>query len=191
MKFDIILAGVGGQGVLSVATIIAKGAMSDGLKVRQSEVHGMSQRGGAVLSHLRISDSEICGDLVPKGGADLVLAMEPLESLRYVDYLSPRGKIVTSRNPVVNIPDYPELESILDRISAMDNAAVIDDKEAAKEAGAARASNMVIVGAAAPLLPIKEEALIGAIRELFASKGEAVIGINEKAFSLGSSALSK
>ncbi len=190
MKFDIILAGVGGQGVLSVATIIAKGAMSDGLKVRQSEVHGMSQRGGAVLSHLRISDSEIYGDLVPKGGADLVLSMEPLESLRYVDYLSPRGKIVTSRNPVINIPNYPELQSVLDRISAMDNAAIIDDKEAAKEAGASRSSNMVIVGAAAPLLPIKEEALIGAIRELFASKGEAIIDINEKAFSLGSSALS-
>ncbi|MBI9104486.1 MAG: indolepyruvate oxidoreductase subunit beta [Spirochaetales bacterium] len=185
MKFDIILAGVGGQGVLSVAAIIAKGAMSDGLKVRQSEVHGMSQRGGAVLSHLRISDSEICGDLVPKGGADLVLAMEPLESLRYVDYLSPRGKLVTSKNPVVNIPNYPELQSVLDRIAELDNSTIIDDKEAAIEAGAARASNMVIVGAAAPLLPIKEETLLGAIRELFASKGAEVIGINEKAFSLG------
>ena len=78
MKYDVILAGVGGQGVLSVASIIAKAAMDDGLEVRQSEVHGMAQRGGEVLAHLRISKKAIAGDLVPKGGADLIIAMEPL-----------------------------------------------------------------------------------------------------------------
>lgn len=187
MKYDIILAGVGGQGVLSVAAIIARGAMTDGLKVRQSEVHGMAQRGGAVLSHLRISDTEPCGDLVPRGEADLVLSMEPLESLRYIDYLSENGKIVTSKNPFINIPDYPEIQTILARVGEIDGATVLDDKEAAKEAGSIRASNMVMVGAAAPLLPIKEESLINAIKNLFASKGEDVISINEKAFRLGAS----
>ena len=187
MKYDIILAGVGGQGVLSVAAIIARGAMIDGLKVRQSEVHGMAQRGGAVLSHLRISDSEIFGDLVPRGGADLILSMEPLESLRYVDYLAPKGRIVTSKNPVENIPNYPDLQKINNSIEEIDGAVLLDDKDYARQAGAARASNMVMVGAAAPLLPIKQESLLSAISDLFASKGEDIIETNRKAFNLGAS----
>ena len=185
MKFDIILAGVGGQGVLSVAAIIARGAMIDGLKVRQSEVHGMAQRGGAVLSHLRIANVDPAGDLVPKGSADLILSMEPLESLRYIDYLSPGGKIVTSRNPVVNIPDYPEMDYLMAKLEELNCAVSFDDKESAKEAGAVRATNMVMVGAAAPLLPIKAESLTQAIQEIFASKGAEIVGINEKAFHLG------
>lgn len=185
MKYDIILAGVGGQGVLSVAAIIARGAMMDGLKVRQSEVHGMAQRGGAVLSHLRISDKTIPGDLVPKGRADLILSMEPLEALRYTDYLKETGAVVTSGNPVVNIPNYPDLERVIAQVKDLPAARVVDDKALAKEAGNLRGTNMVIVGAAAEKLPIKKDTLLRAIEELFGAKGADIVASNRRAFELG------
>ena len=185
MKYDIILAGVGGQGVLSVAAIIAKGAMLDGFQVRQSEVHGMAQRGGAVLSHLRISDQTIPGDLVPKAGADLILSMEPLECLRYTDYLNQSGAVVSSQNPVVNIPNYPELEELVDKVKALPHAKVLDDKALAKEAGNLRGTNMVIVGAASEKLPIRKETLEKAIEELFGAKGADIVASNIRAFELG------
>ncbi|MCL2706450.1 MAG: indolepyruvate oxidoreductase subunit beta [Spirochaetaceae bacterium] len=185
MKFDVILAGVGGQGVLSLAAIIATGAMKDNLKVRQSEVHGMAQRGGAVLSHLRISDSEIASDLVPKGVASLVLSMEPLESLRYVDFLSPDGSIVTAAEPLVNIPNYPEMETIYEKIRKFKNHKIVDSVAIAKKAGSARAANMVIIGAVSKLLPVSKSSLKAAIEELFLSKGKEVAAVNIKAFELG------
>ncbi len=185
MKFDVILAGVGGQGVLSLAAIIATGAMKDNLKVRQSEVHGMAQRGGAVLSHLRISDSEIASDLVPKGAASLVLSMEPLESLRYVDFLSPDGSIVTAAEPFINIPDYPEIETIYEKIRKFKNHKIVDSVALAKKAGSSRAVNMVIIGAASGILPVAKSSLKAAIEELFSSKGKEIVDINIKAFELG------
>ncbi len=188
MKYDIILSGVGGQGVLSVAAIIARGAMMAGLKVRQSEVHGMAQRGGAVLSHLRISDGVIPGDLVPRGGADLILSMEPLESLRYTDYLKESGEVITSMNPVVNIPNYPELDTVIARVEALPRARVVDDKALAKEAGNLRGTNMVMVGAASPGLPVGRDILLKAIEDLFGPKGEDVVASNKRAFELGASA---
>lgn len=188
MKYDIILSGVGGQGVLSVAAIIARGAMMAGLKVRQSEVHGMAQRGGAVLSHLRISDEMIPGDLVPRGGADLILSMEPLESLRYTDYLKETGEVITSANPVVNIPNYPDLDSVITRVKALPRARVVDDKTLAKEAGNLRGTNMVMVGAASPGLPVGKDTLLKAIEELFSAKGAEVVSSNQRAFELGAAA---
>ncbi|MCL2480601.1 MAG: indolepyruvate oxidoreductase subunit beta [Spirochaetaceae bacterium] len=185
MKFDVVLAGVGGQGVLSLAAIIATGAMKDNLKVRQSEVHGMAQRGGAVLAHLRISDSEIASDLVPKGAASLVLSMEPLESLRYVDFLSPEGSIVTASEPFINIPNYPETETIYEKIRKFKNHKIVDSVALAKKAGSARAANMVIIGAASGILPVSKESLKAAIVELFLSKGKEVADANIKAFELG------
>ena len=170
-----------------MAAIIAKGAMLDGLQVRQSEVHGMAQRGGAVLSHLRISDKTIPGDLVPKGGADLILSMEPLECLRYTDYLKTDGAVVTSGNPVVNIPNYPVLENVLAQVKALPKALVVDDKALAKEAGNLRGTNMVIVGAASEKLPIKRETLVKAIEELFGAKGADIVASNHRAFELGAS----
>ena len=128
MKYDIILAGVGGQGVLSVAAGIATGAMLQGLNVRQSEVHGMAQRGGAVMSHLRISDEEIPGDLVGLGNADMILSMEPLESLRYLGYLSKTGKLVTASEPVINIPDYPDKDRVLSKVEETGVAVIVDAK---------------------------------------------------------------
>jgi indolepyruvate ferredoxin oxidoreductase beta subunit len=183
MKYDVILAGVGGQGVLSVAAIIATGAMKAGFQVRQSEVHGMAQRGGAVQAHLRLADREIASDLIPTGGAQMILAMEPLESLRYLGYLEPEGVLISSADPLVNIPDYPELEGLLAAIRRLPRHRLVDAIELA--GGSARAANMVLVGAAASYLPVSRELLEISIQELFAGKGQDVVAANLKAFAAG------
>lgn len=185
MKCDIVLAGVGGQGVISIAAIIASSAMEEGLQVKQAEVHGMSQRGGAVQSNLRLADGPIHSDMVPKGTAQMIIAMEPLESLRYVDYLAADGTIFASTEPVLNIPNYPELESVLGSVRALPKAVLVEAKKLAVEAGSARATNMVMVGAASHLLPIKPETMQGLIERMFARKGEKVVNANLKAFELG------
>jgi indolepyruvate ferredoxin oxidoreductase beta subunit len=191
MKKDIILAGVGGQGVLSIAAIIAQAAVAEGLSVRQSEVHGMAQRGGAVLAHLRIADGPIASDLVPQGGADLIISMEVLESLRYAAWLSPQGALVSAAEPFVNIPDYPELSGIIDVIKRFPLYRLLSAAELAKEAGHPRSVNMVMVGAASPFLPIKAETLEAAIAALFAAKDPSVADANKKAFTLGRAAAAK
>jgi indolepyruvate ferredoxin oxidoreductase beta subunit len=188
MKCDVILAGVGGQGVLSVAAIIAQAAVAEGLRVRQSEVHGMAQRGGAVLAHLRIADSGIASDLVPRGGAELILSMEPLESLRYAEWLSPNGAIVTAAEPLVNIPNYPEISGVIKSIEAFPVHRVVEAAALAKEAGLARSVNMVMVGAASVFLPIGAKALEETIRNVFARKDAAIAESNIKAFTLGRNA---
>ena len=185
MKYDIILAGVGGQGVLSVSAIIASSAMKEGLLVKQSEVHGMSQRGGAVLANLRLSDAPIASDLIPLGSAALILSMEPLESLRYLRYLSPDGALVTSTNPVVNIQDYPDLDGLLDTVRSLPYARLVDGEKLARAAGSARATNMVMVGAASHRLPVKVETLEHFIRTTFAAKGDKIVETNLKAFRSG------
>ena len=184
-KIDIILSGVGGQGALSVGAIVSMAAMKEGFKVRQSEVHGMAQRGGAVLAHLRISSGIIECDLIPRGGADVVLSMEPLESLRYLEYLKPEGALVTADEPVLNIPDYPDLDKVHQAVRDLPNSNLVDAKTLAKEAGAVRAVNMVLVGALSLNLPLKPESIEEAIRDKFTSKGEAVVDTNLKAFRLG------
>ena len=185
MKYDIIMAGVGGQGVLSVSAIIASSAMKEGLHVKQSEVHGMSQRGGAVLAHLRLSDRPIASDLIPLGAASMILSMEPLESLRYLRYLDPVGTIITSSDPLVNIPDYPKMDQLLSSIRALPNAVLIDAERLAREAGSVRATNMVMVGAASHWLPVPVETIGYFIQNLFARKGEKIVSTNVKAFFSG------
>ncbi|MFP4564644.1 MAG: indolepyruvate oxidoreductase subunit beta [Spirochaetia bacterium] len=185
MKYDIVLAGVGGQGVLSLAAVIARGAMNAGLHVRQSEVHGMAQRGGAVLSHMRISDIDIPSDLIPRGAGDMILSMEPLESLRYLEYLAPEGVLVTSGDPVTNIPSYPDLEGIYERIRDHKRSLIVESGRLAKEAGSSRAVNTVMIGAASKFLPLGPEELESAIREMFARKGEEIAEANVRAFRLG------
>jgi indolepyruvate ferredoxin oxidoreductase beta subunit len=185
MKKDIILAGVGGQGVLSIAAIIAQAAAAEGLTVRQSEVHGMAQRGGAVLAHLRLSDSPIPSDLVSRGGADLIISMEPLESLRYAEWLSPRGALVSAAEPFINIPNYPEPESILACVRSFPTARIVEAAALAKEAGLPRAVNMVMVGAASPFLSIGAETLEATIEAAFAGKGAELAAANKRAFRLG------
>lgn len=185
MKYDIVLAGVGGQGTLAVSAIIGASAMSEGLFVKQSEVHGMAQRGGAVVAHLRLADRAIASDIIPRGSASLILSIEPMEGLRYLDYLSPAGALITSSNPVDNINDYPKLDDLLAKIGELPRAKVIDSERLAREAGAARATNMVMVGAASHRLPVKVETLERFIREMFAGKGEKVVAVNLRAFDAG------
>jgi indolepyruvate ferredoxin oxidoreductase beta subunit len=185
MKYDIILAGVGGQGVLSVSAIIASSAMKEGLHVKQSEVHGMSQRGGAVLANLRLSDKPIASDLIALGAASMVLSMEPLESIRYLSYLDPAGTVITSSEPLVNIPDYPDLDRLLSSIRTLPRAVLIEAERLAREAGSARATNMVMVGAASHWLPVQVETIEHFIENLFARKGEKVVATNVKAFLSG------
>jgi indolepyruvate ferredoxin oxidoreductase beta subunit len=183
MKKDIILAGVGGQGVLSVASVLAKAAAVAGLTVRQSEVHGMAQRGGAVLSHLRISSSDIACDLIPKGKCDLILSMEPLESLRYTEFLAPGSAIVAASAPVVNIENYPDTAAITAAINRCPASRIIEADALAKEAGNHRAVNRVMAGAASGFLPEIPLALFeDVIRAMFVSRSPEA---NIKAFKLG------
>ena len=191
MKFDIILAGVGGQGVLSVSAIIASSAMNEGLAVKQSEVHGMSQRGGAVLANLRLSDRPIASDLIPRGSASLILSMEPLESLRYLEFLSADGTVITATNPVANITDYPPVDEVLAQIRGLPHALTIDAESLARKAGSARATNMVMVGAASPLLPVSFETLEHFVQTIFAGKGTKVVETNLKALHAGRAAASE
>jgi indolepyruvate ferredoxin oxidoreductase beta subunit len=185
MKQDIILAGVGGQGILSIAFVIDNAALKQGLSFKQAEVHGMAQRGGAVQSHLRISDLPVFSDLIPKGAADMILSVEPLESLRYFDYLSPEGIVISSESPHVNIPNYPDLQGVLHRIKKHKNHVLVDSETLAKDAGFSKAQNMVMLGAASPFLALKGENLIEFIRILFQRHGEKTVDINLKAYRLG------
>lgn len=185
MKYDIVLAGVGGQGVLSVAAVIAQASMLEGLQVRQSEVHGMAQRGGAVVSHMRIAHGDIPGDLIGKGNAELILSMEPLESLRYLPYLAEKGRVITASAPLVNIPDYPDERELLAEVKKRNQALIVDAKGLAREAGNMKATNMVMVGAASRELPLSRERFHEAIKGLFGVKGTAVVEGNIKAFELG------
>lgn len=185
MKYDIIVAGVGGQGTLSVSSIIASAAMSDGLLVKQSEVHGMSQRGGGVVTNLRLSDKPIASDLIARGAASMILSIEPLEGLRYLPYLSPDGTLVSSTDPVVNIPDYPELKGLLETIRALPHSVLVNGDEIARRSGSIRATNMVMVGAASGLLPVQAETIERFIQKSFGGKGERVVETNIKAFRAG------
>jgi indolepyruvate ferredoxin oxidoreductase beta subunit len=188
MKQDIILAGVGGQGILSIAYVIDNAALKEGLSFKQAEVHGMAQRGGAVQSHLRLSNEVIYSDLIPKGAADMILSVEPLESIRYFDYLAPDGIVVTSSSPFVNIPNYPDLEKVLDKVKSIPRSIIVDSAKLAQEAGFARAQNMVMLGAASVHLILEVENLQEYIRELFKRHGDKVVDINLKAFDLGRNA---
>lgn len=185
MKFDIILAGVGGQGVLSLSSIIATAALDEGLFVKQSEVHGMAQRGGAVTAHLRLSNRPIESDLVPLGTASLVLSLEPLESLRYLDWLAPDGAVVTATQPVANISTYPSMDNLTAVIRRLPRAVLVDAAGIAKRAGLPQATNMVMAGAAAPLLPIRADTIERAVHTRFGRKGQAVIDQNLAAFRAG------
>ncbi len=188
MKQDIILAGVGGQGILSIAYVIDNAALADGLAFKQAEVHGMAQRGGAVQSHMRLSDGTIWSDLIPKGEADMILSVEPLEAVRYFDFLRPDGIVITSSTPYRNIPDYPDLDRVLEAVRKAPRSVVVDSEKLAKEAGTVKAQNIVLLGAAAASLILKEETLLRTIDSLFRGRGPTVLEANLKAFELGKKA---
>ncbi len=188
MKQDIILAGVGGQGILSIAYVIDNAALADGLAFKQAEVHGMAQRGGAVQSHLRLSDGTIWSDLIPKGGADMILSVEPLEAVRYFDFLRPDGIVITSSTPYLNIPDYPDLDKVLEAVRKAPRSVIVDSEKLAKEAGTVKAQNIVLLGASSSFLILKEASLLGTIDALFRGRGPTVLEANLKAFELGKKA---
>ena len=186
MKTDIKLCGVGGQGILSIATVIGEAATAAGLCLKQAEVHGMSQRGGDVQSDLRLSTEPVWSDLIPLGGASLILSMEPMEALRYLPYLAPDGVVVTASRPFVNIPDYPEEAAVLAELDALPHVLRCDIETLAREAGFPKSANMVLLGLAAPFLGLlTPDQLLDAVGRVFARKGEAVVQANQAAFRLG------
>ncbi|MDF1559325.1 MAG: indolepyruvate oxidoreductase subunit beta [Bacteroidales bacterium] len=185
MKCDIILAGVGGQGILSIAATIGLAAVERGLFLKQSEVHGMSQRGGDVQSHLRISDSEIHSDLIPHGGADMIISVEPMEALRYLPWLAPEGWVITNSVPYVNIPDYPDMAELKAALEDNGNTVVLDADSIARDLGSPRSGNMVILGAASSFIPMPFEILEHAVQQLFNRKGEVVVDLNIQALRAG------
>jgi indolepyruvate ferredoxin oxidoreductase beta subunit len=186
MKRDIILAGVGGQGILSIATVIGDAALNEGLYLKQAEVHGMSQRGGDVQSNLRLSSEPIYSDLIPMSGADIIISLEPMEALRYLPYLKPDGWIVSSSKPFVNIPNYPDIEEVLSQVKSISNHLLIDVEALAKEVGApVQAANMVLLGAAIPMLGIDHDKIIDGVKRIFARKGEAIVATNVAAIEAG------
>ena len=174
MKTDIILSGVGGQGILSIAAVIGEAALKEGLYMKQAEVHGMSQRGGDVQSNL-----------IPKGHADLIISLEPMESLRYLPYLKKEGWLVTNSRPFVNIPNYPEIEKVNAELDKLPHKVVLDVEEIAKEAGSVRAANIVMLGAATPFIGIEYDKIEAGIRQIFGRKGEDIVNMNLKALKAG------
>ena len=185
MKIDILLSGVGGQGILSIAAVIGEAALKENFFMKQSEVHGMSQRGGDVQSHLRISDQPVSSDLIPVGQADLILSLEPMESLRYLPYLKKDGWLVTNSRPFINIPNYPEPEKIDEALAKLPNKVVIDVEAIAKEVGSIRVANMVLLGAATPFLHIGYEKIADGVRLVFGRKSDEIVALNLKALHAG------
>ncbi len=185
MKNDIILAGVGGQGILSIAAIIGYAAVESGLYLKQAEVHGMSQRGGDVQSHLRLSSEEIFSDLIPMGKADMIISVEPMESLRYLPYLSPDGWLITNTETFINIPDYPEKEEVIKEVRKLTNHVALNAGRIALDIGNKKAANVVVLGAASPFIDIPFEKLENAVSRLFGKKGREVAGLNLEALRAG------
>ena len=191
-KIDIKLSGVGGQGILSIATVLGQAATQAGLQLKQAEVHGMSQRGGDVQSDLRLSTEEIFSDQIPLGKADLIVSMEPMEALRYLPYLQPKGWIVTSSKPFVNIPNYPDQTALMAELCGREHVASLDIEALAAEMKLPKSANMILLGMAARYIDIlSADELRQAIHAVFAKKGEAVVEANLKAFDAGYDASKK
>lgn len=190
MKKDIILAGVGGQGILTIATIIGDAATAAGLNLKQAEVHGMSQRGGDVQSNLRLSTKPIHSDLIKQGAADLIISMEPMEALRYLPYLNKEGWVVTSSHPFKNIPNYPEEEALMQELNNLPQVAALPIEDVAKENNLPKSANVVLLGMAAKYIEIlTPEQLRESIARVFAAKGEKIVEANQQAFDLGLNAI--
>lgn len=188
MKYDMVLAGLGGQGVVLMARILTEAACRDGLFVKQGEIHGMSQRGGSVQAQLRIADSPVASDLVGRGTADLIIALEPVEGLRYVDYLAPEGVLVTSVATAADMEGYPTGQALGRAFATVGRTVLLDAAALAREAGSTRAANMVMLGAAANLLPVAAGTLLDTICEAAAPMGEKAVETNRRAFRLGQEA---
>lgn len=185
MKIDIILAGVGGQGIISISATIGYAAVESNLFLKQSEVHGMSQRGGEIQSHLRISDKEVHSDLIPQGNADMIISVEPMESLKYLPWLSPEGWLITNTKPFINVPNYPDIDLVIKEIESFPNHITLDADNIARKIGSARSANMVMLGAASPFIEIPYEKLENGIKGIFSRKEDKIIKQNLEALKAG------
>jgi indolepyruvate ferredoxin oxidoreductase beta subunit len=188
MNYDMVLCGVGGQGVLTIAWVIDHAVHEAGLYLKQSEVHGMSQRGGAVSAFVRISDKPVASDLIASGTASMVLSLEPLEALRYTPLLRPDGWIVTDITPLVNVDPYPQTEALYQVLFSAPHLVALDATRMAQKAGSVKAQNMVVLGAAASQLPLPLALLEKQLHALFAGKGKRIVEANVNAFRSGAAA---
>ncbi len=185
MKKDIVLGGVGGQGILTIAATIGTAAVSEGLYLKQSEVHGMSQRGGDVMSNLRLSSDEVFSDLIPEGKADLIIGVEPMEALRHLKMMKKDGWLITNKKPFINIPNYPDVEKVLEDVQKLNHHVTVDADLIAKELGSVRAANMVMLGAAIPFIGIDFRAFEKAMNTIFGRKGQDIVDLNVNALKAG------
>lgn len=187
--FNIVIAGVGGQGVLLASKVLAESALACGMDVKQNEVHGMAQRGGSVISFVRIGD-QVFSPVVMPGSADILISFEPLEALRYVHYLKPGGKLVYNKvtiNPSTvasGMAVYPsDVEAQI--AVACPDALGIDALSIAKSAGNAKAVNMVMVGSVMKNLPVDAGVVEEIVKSLSKDKG---VEVNLKALKGGAAA---
>jgi indolepyruvate ferredoxin oxidoreductase beta subunit len=184
---DVVVVGVGGQGVILISEIIGRAAMLAGLSVRGVETHGMAQRGGSVINHIRVGCDYSA--MISPGSADVLLAMEPAEALRYAHYLSPEGVALVNTRQVLPVTvttgqaTYPPLEEILAPLREVSSEVwPMDATGLATEAGSPQATNVVMLGALSKHLPIEEAILLEALSETVPAK---FLEINRKAFELG------
>jgi indolepyruvate ferredoxin oxidoreductase beta subunit len=176
--FNIVIAGVGGQGVLMASKVLAESALASNMDVKQNEVHGMAQRGGSVISFVRIGD-KVNSPVVMPGSADLLISFEPLEALRYIHYLKPGGRLVYNKvsiNPstvAAGLAVYPD--DVEQQIAALcTEAKGIDALSIAREAGNGKAVNMVMVGTVLQHLPLKKEIITEVVKQISQNKGGEV-----------------
>jgi indolepyruvate ferredoxin oxidoreductase beta subunit len=188
MNYDLVLCGVGGQGVLTIAWVIDHAVHEAGLYLKQSEVHGMSQRGGAVSAFVRISDNPVASDLIAAGAASMVLSVEPLEALRYTPLLRPDGWIVTDTTPLINVDPYPKADALYQVLFSAPRLVALDATRMAQKAGSVKAQNVVVLGAAASQMPLPLELLEKQLHALFDGKGKRIVEANINAFRSGAAA---
>jgi len=184
MKSDILIVGVGGQGIILTSDIISKAALKDGFNVKKAETHGMAQRGGSVITHVRISNSDIYSPLIPKGKVDVLIGFEPMEALRYMGYINRKNEnsiMIVNRNPI-EIENYPDINEIISEIKRHRNSIILNALELANKAGNVLTQNIVMLGAASRYLPIDRDTLKETIKE----NVKRAINENLKAFELGS-----
>lgn len=188
MITNVLIAGVGGQGIILLSDVLGRAAIRSGLGVRGSETHGMAQRGGSVVAHVRLGDAK--SPLIPRGRAEYLLALEPLEALRYLDYLAEHCQAVISTTPLPpasvhgTVAGYPGVELILQELSRYAEVHPVDALSLAKRAGSVLTANVVMLGALSALrgFPLKEEILKESIAQRVPPK---TVEMNLTAFKLG------
>lgn len=188
--YGLVVAGVGGQGALTIAQIILGAAWMDGYHVLQSEVHGMSQRGGEVSAHIIFSKDPVMSPTIEEGDADLLLGLEPLETLRHLTYLKKEANIITSITTIENMENYPTSKKILNLLKSIDGVIMIDSDLIAEEIHFSHGGNITLLGYASNYLPVNGEVWDKAIKERFKNKGNKIVDKNLLAFKTGKKLIS-